>query len=407
MTDSPNKKRTRATSPQSPVSPPDPVTLPVNTWNLPSDEGSQIMNYVLHHKLYRCQLPRIILVTRFAKSTVVYSHENKRWSQAFPFNYRVNVHWKGIDFEMERVQINNKSMSLLPNTDENDMLQISSTATITKLNSLIKVAEDYEQSCIAEGIQQSIMVPTEEGDMTIQNVSPFVNMKDVVCPMATKKALEAGMKNMESDSGIPGQPKRFVPVIYGQRSVGKTTIVRALATSFKKKLVQFTCTNNTTTQDLIMLLEDNEGEASDTLFVLRDAEKLMTSIDKEDFDVLLFSRLINGLLTPPTLYLIIMMNTNVEPKLKSLECHITHIVHVPLIKIIETSDIVSNIMKKRRMLKNVDGVNELITKSMEGKTEIKCGLLVNAVVNYDETQKEMFCKRLGQKSQSQVQHMYT
>jgi len=363
------------------------------------------MNFVMHHRLYRGVIPAIVLVERFAKNTVVYANDNKRWSQAFPFDYRVNVHWKGVDFEMERMQQNKKSMSLLPNPD-NDMLKISSTATIGRLNAMIKVAEDYEQSCIAEGIQQTIIISDEE-DITVQNVSPFVNMKDVVCPTAVKKTLEAGMKNMDADIWMTGQPKRFLPVIYGAKCVGRNTLIRALATSFGKKLVQFTCTSNTTVQEIIMLLEENEGEASDTLFVLRDSEKLLQSIEKGDFDISLFSSLINGLLTPPTLYLIMMMNSNVKPKLERLECHITHVVYIPSIKLTETNSVVSNILKKRKMVKHVDSVNELVVKSMEGKTEIKCGLLVNAVVNYDDTQREMFCKRLGQKPQCQVQHMYT
>jgi hypothetical protein len=378
--------------------------LAVNTWVLPNEEAGRIMNYVLHHKLFRSQIPEIVLVAPYAKHTNVYNNDNRRWTQAFPANHRINIHWKGVDFEMERVQASVRGVSLLPSVSDNDTLRISTTANITKLNTLMEASEAYEQNCIAEGIQHSISIPTDEGDsINIQNISPFVNMKDVYCPQDTKQQLEVGMKNMENDNRVPGQPKRFVSIIYGPEKAGKTTLVRAIATSFKKKLVQHTCTGSTTAQDIIMLLEEHEDEMSDTILTLRDFDKVIPSIERNDFDVRLFSRLINGILTPPSLYLVMMINSSVEPKIKALDFHITHVAHVPTIKAANINTVVTNIMKKRKMTKLVDDVNSLVAKSLDGKSEIKCGVLVNALVNYDDTQKERFCKMLGQKSQSGLQ----
>ena len=402
----PTKKHTRSPcSHDSSVT--EQVALAVNTWVLPNDEAGRIMNYVLHHKLYRSQISEIVLVAPYAKHTAVYNNDYRRWTQAFPPNHRINVHWKGVDFEMERLQASARGVSLLPNVSDNDTLRISTTATIIKLNALIEASEEYEQNCIAEGIMHSISIPTEEGDtINIQNISPFVNMKDVYCPQETKHLLEVGMKNMESDHRLPGQPKRFVSIIWGPEKAGKTTLVRGLATSFKKKLVQYTCTGSTTAQDLIMLLEEHEDETTDVILTLRDFDKVIPSIERNDFDVGLFSKLINGILTPPSLYLVMMVNCYIEPKIKALDFHITHMAHVPMIKAANVGVIVTNIMKKRKMAKFVDDINALIVKSLDGKNEIKCGVLVNALTNYDDTQRDRFCKMLGQKSQTGLQ-MYS
>ena len=209
-------------------------------WMLPPDESFSVMNFVLQNadcapmgggKLV------IQLLEQLPKSSAAWPSESKRWRQCFMPGVSVRVHWRGTEFEMRRAGArnencsteNDRGLSRMLKPTAVDGLQVSSACCTWKtLNGLVRAAEDFNNKCSTNGVPQTVVLPSDDGDTVVNNVAPMVALKDVWWPdVGAKKKALAALKGLKPRGGYPA---RFVAGIRGASGTGKTTLVRALAT---------------------------------------------------------------------------------------------------------------------------------------------------------------------------------
>lgn len=380
----------------SPLGPPaqrsrESTTTETCKWILPATEGFCVMNFLM--QTTACmgedgEPVEVQLIERYAKAAAAYSSHRKRWQQCFLSGKVVRTNWKGIDFVLQRCTMKDPSCANGSETgigrmlrpEQVEGLRVIASCTWKQLNALVDAADEFERKCACNGVTQTVVLPSRDGQETVvNNVAPMTALKDVWWPnSAAKRDALTALSALKPKAGYPA---RFLLRIRGPNHTGKTTLVRALATETGRELYQHTVTGDFSAVEMAELMESTNMADGETILVLRDAQKLRPKV----FDVRTAKQILNGILTPLHSIVVFIFEgkgtapTDVESRLETVFTH--SLASEPVSKPEHKEALVAQALRRNGLSVPKMGADVTQEAIRAHPGPIPAGNLVNAVVS--------------------------
>jgi hypothetical protein len=287
--------------------------------------AAMIMNYVLHEgsvvdapceddcMIEGCSPIPVIINERYSQNAKVSTHEKKRWTQSLPFETWVRVELGGNVFLMFRSfgshsgdgggsggvkssgsesadvlstgilakQIMSLSLSK-SDASKQHYLCIKSASGWKAFNKLFDHAKIYRHTAVVDGIRQSVEKLTDErGILKLSNYLPFLSASSVFLPDSMVNAMVEFVKSSEKNTSWKayGTNQSCIMSVQGPQGTGRFSMVRALATSLKRRIHTVVLDGDVSDDELMCSAEMNEPE--NTILVIKKAQFLIRSINSE------------------------------------------------------------------------------------------------------------------------------
>ncbi len=283
-------------------------------------DAAVVMNYVLHEgsvvdapceddcMVEGSSLVPVMINERYSQNAKVSSHEKKRWTQSLPFETWVRVELGGNVFLMFRSfgyhsggdvkslgsdsadvlstgilakQIMSLSLSK-SDASKQHYLCIKSANGWKAFNKLFDHAKIYRHTAVVDGIRQSVEKFTDDrGVLKVSNYLPFLNVNNVFLPENMVNSIVEFVKSSEKNTAWKayGTNQSCIMSIQGPQGTGRFSMVRALATTLKRRIHTVVLDGDVSDDELMMSVEMNEPE--NTILVIKKAQFLIRSINSE------------------------------------------------------------------------------------------------------------------------------